>query len=555
MFNNASENEDEKVLNEDTAAKGENMTTEDLPDENNNFPPDNETKNTADTAENIDNNDNDIMSEQPGTPLNEAEQSVNNSYENVDNLNVVQDSYPNPTQQNAYPNPTEQDSYPMADDINSSLDNNTMGNDPVDYNTQSGGQPSATTSEEQNKSNFYYHPLHEPAVEKAKKEKKEKQESSFRRGRMVLAFLCVILATSIITSAVSYSVWDYYAKRDNNNDGFFSSEDISEDVSDSNGTASENLVNSQDSAARAKLTASQVNKKVSPSVVFIGITATTTDFFGQDQTQSGSGSGVIITSDGYIMTNFHVVDGSEAITVKLNDGKPYTAKLVGKDAQTDLAVIKIDAKNLKAATFGDSSKLEVGDTALAIGNPLGTENGSLTVGVISALNRVIAIENFSMNLIQTDAAVNPGNSGGALANIYGEVIGIVNAKTSAVGIEGLGYAIPINEAKTVVNLLRTKGYVPRVVIGISIEDITKEIADKYGLPVGVYIESVTKGSPADKAGIKPRDVIIAIDGKPVSTSAELAAVRDKHKAGDVLNVRIVRQSKEMTLKLTLEDGK
>jgi serine protease Do len=553
MLNNASENEDEKVLNEDTVAKGENMTTEDLPNENNTFPPDYETKNTADTSEHIDNNGNDIMSEQSGTALNEADQSFNNSYENADHRNVVQDAYPNPTQQNAYPNPTQQNAYSMADEMDSSPVNDPVGNDPVDYNTQSGGQPSA--SEEQNKSNFYYHPLHEPAVEKAKKEKKDKQERSFRRGRMVLAFLCVILATSIITSAVSYSVWDYYAKRDNNNDGFFSSEDISEDVTESNGTTSENLVNSQDSAGRTKLTASQVNKKVSPSVVFIAITATTTDFFGQDQTQTGSGSGIIISNDGYIVTNFHVVDGSEEVNVKLNDGKSYKAKLIGKDAQTDLAVIKIDAKNLKAATLGDSSKLEVGDTALAIGNPLGTENGSLTVGVISALNRVIAIENFSMNLIQTDAAVNPGNSGGALANAYGEVIGIVNAKTSAVGIEGLGYAIPINEAKTVVNLLRTKGYVPRVIIGISIEDITKEIADKYGLPVGVYIESVTKGSPADKAGIKPRDVIIAIDGKKVETSAELAAIRDKRKAGDVLNVRIVRQSKEMTLKLTLEDGK
>lgn len=519
MFKDASENEEEKVTNEDGVTKGENMTSEDMPNENSNISPDNEPQNTT------------------VTPVNMISEDISTENKDI--------TLENESKNNA--DIAEQNAYSITDEMDSSLDS-----DSGDSDTESSDQPSSSSPEEQNKSNFYYHPLHDPEVEKAKK---EKQERSFRRGRMVIAFLCVILATSIITSGVSYSIWNYYSNRDNNNGNNYSSDDISQNLSESTGISSDDETNSQSSGARVKLTASQVNKKVSPSVVFIGITATTTDFFGQDQTQTGSGSGIIISTDGYIVTNFHVVDGSEAITVKLNDGKSYTAKLIGKDAQTDLAVIKIDAKNLKAAVYGDSSKLEVGDTALAIGNPLGTENGSLTVGVISALNRVIAIENFSMNLIQTDAAVNPGNSGGALANIYGEVIGIVNAKTSAVGIEGLGYAIPINEAKTVVNLLRTKGYVPRVVIGISIEDITKEIADKYGLPVGVYIESVSKGSPADKAGIKPRDVIIAIDGKPVATSAELAAIRDKHKAGDVLTVRIVRQSKEMTVKLTLEDGK
>jgi serine protease Do len=449
--------------------------------------------------------------------------------------------------------PVEQNAYSITDEMDSSLDEVISDSVSESDGQQSISDGQQSISEEQNKSNFYYHPLHDTTIEKAKK---EKQERSFRRGRMVIAFLCVILATSIITSAVSYNVWDYYSKRDGGNDNNFFSDDVSKDTSDSNSTSSDISANSQTTGSRVKLTASQVNKKVSPSVVYIGITATTTDFFGQSQTQTGSGSGVIISSDGYIMTNFHVIDGSEAVNVKLNDGKSYKAKLIGKDAQTDLAVIKIDAANLKAATFGDSSKLEVGDMALAIGNPLGTENGTLTVGVISALNRVVTIENFSMNLIQTDAAVNPGNSGGALVNAYGEVIGIVNAKTSAVGIEGLGYAIPINDAKKVVNLLMTKGYVTgRIRLGIEPKDITEEVADYYDLPVGVYVVSVTKGGSADKAGIIPKDVIIGIDGKDVLTSAELAAVRDKHKAGDVIKILIVRNKVEKVIKLTLEEEK
>ena len=204
--------------------------------------------------------------------------------------------------------------------------------------------------------------------------------------------------------------------------------------------------------------------------------------------------------------------------------------------------------------WGDSSTVKVGDLAIAIGNPLGAEGGTLTVGVISALNREVTIENVTMNLFQTDAAVNPGNSGGALVNEYGEVIGIVNAKTSAVGIEGLGYAIPINDAKVVIEDLMNKGYVSgRLKIGITTKDITEELSTYYNLPVGIYVTAVETGSPAEKAGILAEDIIIGVDAKDVLTTAELGAIRDSHKIGDSIKILLSRNGKEVVVTLVLEE--
>jgi serine protease Do len=376
---------------------------------------------------------------------------------------------------------------------------------------------------------------------------KEKNAKNFR---LAIVFACVILATSIVTSAVSFKIFQYYGTGLN-----LSSQDsatisigasASQDSTDSTvSTGSQNT---------GSMSISEINLKVSPSVVFIGTTYKSTNYFGQNETASGSGSGIIMTADGYILTNNHVIDAADTITVKLNSGESYDAVLVGGDAQSDLAVIKIKATGLKAAELGDSSQVKVGDLAIAIGNPLGTLEGTLTAGVISALNRSLTIDDITMNLIQTDAAVNPGNSGGALVNKLGQVIGIVNAKTSAVGIEGLGYAIPVNDAKAVTEDLIAKGYVGgRIRLGISSKDITTDLADYYSLPVGIYIVEVSSGSAAAKAGIKAGDVIIGVDGKDIRTSAELSAIRDSHKVGESIKILLVRDGKEMSVTLQFEE--
>ncbi len=378
----------------------------------------------------------------------------------------------------------------------------------------------------------------------------EDREKAARNFRLALVFACVIIATSIVTSAVSYQLFSYYSDRGQISSDVSSSTFFSEGSSDtSSDTTSE--VTPDD---KGYLSVAQVNLKVSPSVVFIGVTYESEDFFGRTTTGNSAGSGVILNTEGYIVTNHHVINGANKITVKLNTGDEYPATLIGSDAEADLAVIKIKADDLKPAELGDSSKLRVGDLAVAIGNPLGTLEGTLTAGVISALNRTVTIDGTDMNLIQTDAALNPGNSGGALANAYGQVVGIVNAKTSSVEVEGLGYAIPINDAKRVIEDLINKGYVTgRLYIGIKTKDIDEELTDYYELPVGVYIVEVTKDSPADKAGLQPGDVIIGIDGKDIKTGDEILKIRDQHKAGDSIKILFVREEKERAVTLVFEE--
>lgn len=379
-----------------------------------------------------------------------------------------------------------------------------------------------------------------------------KKEHNHKKGRIALLLLCVILATSILTSATSLMIFNYYGMINSNSDSISSSESTSNIQSyvssstSSTGTAFE----------RKFLSIPEINKKVNQSVVFIKVEGTASGAFGQQQTTAGSGSGIILTQDGYILTNFHVINGASKITIKLISGKEFIASIKGKDSKTDLAVLKIAATDLTPAVLGDSTKVAVGDLAVAIGYPLGELEGTLTVGVISALDRSITIDNITMNLIQTDAAVNPGNSGCALINGYGEVIGIVNSKTSAVGIEGFGYAIPINETKKVIEDLMKEGYVTgRITMGISTRDITEELSKFYNLPVGIFIFSVLAGSSADKAGIKANDVIKGVDGKDVLTSTELGEIKDRHKVGDSIKILLLRDNKDIVVTLTFEEDK
>lgn len=302
---------------------------------------------------------------------------------------------------------------------------------------------------------------------------------------------------------------------------------------------------------------SDVASKTMDSVVEIQTESLQTNSMLSQAVTKGAGSGVILSKDGYIVTNNHVINGANKITVRTRDGKSYTAKLIGKDSQSDLAILKIDATGLTPAVLGDSGKLEVGDTAIAIGNPLGELGGTVTAGIISALDRDITVEGESMKLLQTNAAINSGNSGGGLFNAKGELIGIVNAKTSGSGIEGLGFAIPINDAKEVIEELMKNGYVAdRPSLGVSLVDIDDEMsAFRAGVEdAGTYISSVTDGSAAEAAGLKIRDKIISIDGKEISSASEAVSVIHSHKAGDKVTIVVERDGKKVSVKVTLKEA-
>ena len=298
----------------------------------------------------------------------------------------------------------------------------------------------------------------------------------------------------------------------------------------------------------ADVSASAITKTaatVGPAVV--GISNKAQGNFGLQDVDSGSG--IIFDSKGYIVTNNHVIDKASKITVKLSSGKVLDAKVVGTDPRSDLAVIKVDATNLPIAKFGDSSKVSVGDTAVAIGNPLGEEfAGTVTAGIISAVNRQINYGGSIYKLIQTDAAINPGNSGGALANSNGEVIGINSLKLGASeNAEGMGFAITINEAKTIIASLMKTGTVTRPYLGILGQDA---ISDTNSVQ-GVYVNEIVAGSGAASAGIKPTDIIIELDGTKVEKFSDLAGIIDKHKIGDKVSCKILRNSKTISISVTL----
>ena len=283
----------------------------------------------------------------------------------------------------------------------------------------------------------------------------------------------------------------------------------------------------------------------------------------QEYTETAAGSGVIISEDGYVLTNNHVISGADKITVYVNPGdgsdeQTYEATLVGSSESNDIAVLKIDATGLNAATFGDSDQIEVGELAVAIGNPMGQVHGSVTAGIISAVEQELTIDDVTINAIQTDAAINPGNSGGALFDSYGNVIGVVYAKSSSVSIEGIGYAIPVNNIKELVAQMindpdsvkdQTKG--SQIMLGITIRDITEDMSKQYSMPVGVYITEVSSMSAAERAGLQKGDIITEFAGETVTSADDLNAIKAKQTSGDTVSVKIDRNGKEMTLDLVV----
>lgn len=330
------------------------------------------------------------------------------------------------------------------------------------------------------------------------------------------------------------------------------------------------------------MSVADIVKKVTPSVVGVQATFAASNtgnnyyggFFGYGNQNSGTqqatgvGTGIVMSKDGYIVTNAHVIYDDEygygeatAVQVQMSDQETvYDARVVAYDKEADIAVLKIEAKDLTPAEFGDSSSCEVGEMVVAIGNPLGLEfQNTVTCGIISALNRQVTINDNTMTLIQTDTAINSGNSGGPLINSAGQVIGINSAKMSSTysgqaTVEGIGFAIPMSEAKTIIDDLINYGYVTgRPQLGITCQDVSEAVSQAYHIPVGAYIISVTEGGAADAAGLQPADVITAIQDQKITTTEELNAVKNEYNAGDTVTLTVVRSGEEMKVDVTLEE--
>lgn len=379
------------------------------------------------------------------------------------------------------------------------------------------------------------------------KDKKKKEKRPKRYIAALLAGAVLNLAILGGAFALGHNFGKDYGKSDTKASLSESLKDDSGNSTSDSGTTGTTGTNGATGTASTNNSGSmktiEVAKEVGPAVV--GIKSKVqgqVSLFGGYSTSESQGSGIIISGDGYIVTNNHVVANSTAISVLLNTGSEYQATVVGMDDQTDLAIVKIEPKeDLTVANLGDSSKIEVGETAIAIGNPMGVEFfGSVTQGIVSAVNRTVEVDNRTMNLIQTDAAINSGNSGGALVNDRAEVIGINAVKVSTSGVEGMGFAIPISEAKPIMSDLLDYGYVKgRPVIGLSTRDVSSYMAQQYGWPQGAQIMSITTQNAKD-AGLQQGDIITAVDGTAISSGSDLTSYKDTKSPGDTIELDVYK---------------
>ena len=327
-------------------------------------------------------------------------------------------------------------------------------------------------------------------------------------------------------------------------------------IRQSNRTASEitvKQVSGQTLMSPAEVYASTVN-----SVVSINCSSVSTNIFGQSVQSASSGSGFIITQDGYIVTNHHVVSGASSVTVTLHDGREYPATVVGSDSDYDVAVLKINATDLQSVTLGNSNNVNVGDSVLAIGNPLGELTFSMSQGIVSCCDRAINVDGTPFNMIQVDASINPGNSGGPLMNLYGEVVGIVSAKYSSYSdttVEGLGFAIPIGDVQAIITDIMENGQVTdKPSFGITAGTMTEQMAAQYQIEQksGAFVYSVNKGGAGEKAGLRMGDVITKVDSTDIASMEDLTAAKKGHKAGDTVTVTYFRDGSSHTTSLTFD---
>lgn len=388
-------------------------------------------------------------------------------------------------------------------------------------------------------------PYSAPVQPKPVKQKKKKEKKPVTTKTLAAVLVIGILCSTVLGAVGGFAITNIVNKNKTITTGGLT-------INKSDGES----VSHQ--GAGAALSTSEIVEKAADTVVEITTEAVVTGSFSQQYIQEGAGSGVIISTDGYIITNYHVIEGASQISVTMrNQTEQTSARLIGAYEEGDLALIKIDTDTeLKAATFGDSDKLNVGDYAVAIGNPLGQLGGTVTDGIISALDREVTIDGETMNLLQTNAEISPGNSGGGLFNGSGELIGVVNAKSSTEAAEGLGFAIPVNDVQDVLADLKEYGYVTgQVYLGMSLIDISSTAeAWMYGVTQsGVYVASVDNGSNAAEAGFYGGDIIVEVNGTEVTTTAEVDAIIDKLSVGDEVTFKVNRNGQNGTLKMKLQE--
>ncbi len=384
-------------------------------------------------------------------------------------------------------------------------------------------------------------PNHSANAKPPKAKKPKKQRKPISRGGIAIA-----LAVTMVFSCGLGFGGGYFANKVNTS----TSGSLNITKTSNSGTTT-----TASSTSKANST-SEIVKKTADSVVEISTESVVTGSFAQQYVQQGAGSGVIISQDGYILTNNHVINGANSVKVRLRDGTEYDATIVGSDSDNDIALLKVSATGLSPATFGDSNSLAVGDYVVAIGNPLGELGGTVTDGIISALARKVTIEDTQMTLLQTNAQVNPGNSGGGLFNANGELVGIVNAKQSATEVEGIAFAIPINNVLDILSDLKEYGYVTgKVDLGIDFTDITSdETAFYYGVnQTGCYVLSVDSGSNAEKAGVTRGDLVTKVNDTDVSSSSDITSALEKAEVGDTVTFTVSRRGTSKTISFVLEE--
>ena len=409
----------------------------------------------------------------------------------------------------------------------------------VEIETPKPAEPAPEVSTVIEPDTSYREPAH--AAPAGPSHSKPKEKKYVTRGALAACMIATMIISSILGAAIGGAFGRTVTTdgRQSRNDSELSQLDLGD-------------------ATGSELTVSQIVDKNENAVVEIVVSGTAQNMWGQMQLVQGAGSGVIVKDDGYIATNYHVIQGANKVEVTLHNGESYPARIVGSDPANDIAVIKIDAKDLTTATIGDSSTVDVGDLAVAIGNPLGQLGGTATTGIISALDRTLDVEGTTLTLLQTDAAINGGNSGGGLFNSKGELIGIVESKASAVGVEGLAFALPINNVSGIINDLIENGGSAQVAsgtpaVGVVISEVSEDNAQYYGLEsAGVYIAQIT-GENARNAGFQEMDRIVSFNGTKVSSSNEFITLVRKCKVGDTVTVVVSRKGQEIEIKTVLEE--
>ena len=398
-------------------------------------------------------------------------------------------------------------------------------------------------------------PVSEPGPEKEERKKEQRKGSFFKKCLTSVAVLALVISGCAVTAGLVNSKWE---KQVNALEASFALElDALQQQVDTLKPSTTGISVSGTVGTGDALTASQVYAQNVQSVVLIEATVTA-EYFGQTSTGVSSGSGFILTEDGYVVTNAHVVEGAVSVNVVLYDGASYPASLVGQDSPNDLAVLKVEASGLNAAELGSSDNLIVGDQVVAIGNPLGELTSTLTVGYVSAKERTVDTDGTVITMIQTDAAINSGNSGGPLFNMKGQVVGITTAKysgssSSGASIEGIGFAIPISDVREYIQDLIEYGYIKSAYLGVMVQSMDPTVAGIYSLPVGAYVASVEDGYCAKRAGIKAKDIIVAVGDEAIDDLSDLTRALRKYEPGDKVIITVYRAGQLLEIQVTLDE--